>query len=223
MASFFEGAGEAVVRWFSTSASWVLIISFIVAFFIGILLIRKYIIKMNKVVFLYIDLGNGRFDKIKTRGGWFKEKSTFFGLIDYKGENIFKIRDGRIINDVSLNDFRYYNQKKLSLDVYVKPDDSKMLFPISKFFIDEKTRTSLVQIAPADYRSAVTRAIEEAIEESKSKWAQYAPVIVLSGIILISLIITILNTQYGKYMIDKATETLLQIKSMSCGNAPNAP
>lgn len=164
------------------------------------------------------DLGDGRFDFVLTNGGWFKSRFTLFGLWDYGSENRFRLKDMTVVDNVSHNDYRRFNGKQ-AIVVVRNPNDPKMVFPISKIYLSKNSQAMMAAVAPADYRDAAQKSIEQADMEMTSKWQQYAPLIITGVVIVIALIITLLNTQYGKYMVDKATTLIMDIKNTPCGTA----
>jgi len=209
-----SGVTGSMMGYVTTTAFWILVIVVVIVFMFLFLYIRKRR-RMNKFVLELYDLGDGRFDFLTTKGGWFKSRFTLFGLWDYGSENRFRLKDMTPVDNVSHNDYRRFNGKQ-ALVVIRNPHDPKIVFPISRFYLSSNSKSIMSEVAPADYRDSAIKAIEQADAEMMSKWQQYAPLIVGGFVIIISLIITLLNTQYGKYMVDKSTETLMMIKQMSC-------
>lgn len=210
------GVGGAALGWISSTAFWVFLIVIMLVVFIGILYIRKRR-KLNKIVAEFYDEGDARCNFNLTKGGWFKEKLMFMGLWDYGSEFRFRLKDGSPVENVSHNDYRKINGKS-GIMVMRNPHDQKICFPINKIFISPKSQAMMMEVAPADFRSAASKAVQDADNEMSSKWAQYAPIIITAIVIMISLIITLLNTQYGKYMVDKAVETMQIIKQTPCSS-----
>lgn len=215
-----SGLGGGVMGWVTTTAFWIFAFVFIGIAMIFILYIRKRR-KFNKLVLEMYDLGDGRFDYVTSKGGWFKNRFTFFGLIDYGSEQRFRLKDMTPVDNVSHNDYRMFNGKPC-ITIVRNPHDSKIVFPISRFYLSQNSKIMMSEVAPADYRDAAEKSIEQTDLEMRSKWQQYAPLIAAGFIMIISLIITLLNTQYGKYMVDKSTEALIQIKQMTCGSVASS-
>lgn len=215
----FGGAGSYAMGWVTSSAFWAFIIFLLAGGFMMALVIRKRR-KMNKTVLELIDLGDGRFDFITTKGGWFKPRFTLFKLFDYGAEQRFRLKDMSIVDNVSHNDYRMINGK-LGIVVIRNPNDAKIVFPISKFYLSKDSKAIMSQVAPADFRDAAEKAIEQADLEMQNKWQQYAPLVIIGLVVMITLIITILNTQYGKYMVDKAVQAIAEIKSTPCASIPS--
>lgn len=220
--SIFDNLGGYsgwMVSWLTSTAFWLFVMLIILGAFFGMLIIRKRR-KFNKVVLELIDLGDGRFDFLITKGGWFKSKVTFFKLYDYGSEDRFKLKDGTIVDNVSQNDYRRI-LGKLGLVIVRNPNDPKIAFPVSRFWLSERSKQMMTEVAPADYRDSAEKCIEQVDLEMQSKWQQYAPLIIIGVVVMITLIITILNTQYGKYMVDKAVQTIAEIKSTPCAVIPS--
>jgi hypothetical protein len=172
---------------------------------------------MNKSILEFFSLGNGHFDFATTKGGWFKNKFTFFGLWDYGSENRFRLKDMTPVDNLSHNDYRMLNGKQC-IAIVRDPHDSKIVYPISKFYLSKDMKAIMSDVAPSDFRDSAVKAIEQADLEMQSKWQQYAPFIAIGIVVIIGLIITMLNTEYGKHMVDTAAKTLIEIKSTPCGS-----
>lgn len=216
----FGGAGSTVLGWMTSFAFWIFIIVFIIVFFIFGLYIRKRR-KLNITVLKMYDRGYGNVDFVTTKGGWFKARFMLGGLWDYGNEFRFRLADMTPVDNVSHNDYRNINGKK-GLAVICNPNDQKMVFPISRYFISKDSRAVMAEVAPADYRDSASKSIEAADQEMSSKWAQYAPMIITGLVVVIAFIITLLNTQYGKYMVDKALETIEIVKNTPCVAIPSS-
>jgi len=224
MASMFDigGLGGTAINWMMTTAFWIFLMVVLVIGFFGILIFRKRR-KFSKIVLEMFDLGDGRFDYRLTKGGFFKSKFTLFGLWDYGIEDRFRLKDHSPVDNVSHNDYRYFNGKQC-ITVIRNPNDPKVIMPISKFYLTKETQEMMADVAPADFRDSAVKAIEQTDQEMMTKWEKYAPLVIIGVVVIISLVITLLNTQYGKYMVDKATEAILEIRQTPCGAAAsNAP
>ena len=71
----------------------------------------------------------------KCKAGYFKHRTTFFGLYDYGYEEVCKTKDGREILNVSSEDFHEINGK-MGLIVQRSPEDPRVLVPINKCKLD---------------------------------------------------------------------------------------
>jgi hypothetical protein len=192
--------------WANTGIIIVLLLALGAIGILGGLYLRKRG-KLNRPVIEMIDLGNGFYEFIQTKGGWFKKRFTFGGLWDYGNEKAFRLKDGTIVPEVTHNDYRIINGKK-GLIVIRDPLDPKFAFPVSRFNLDKDSKMLMGNIASADLRDAAVTAIEQADAEMQMKWEKIMPYIA-AGLILISIVIVvILMTQYGSHMVDKSSETL---------------
>lgn len=210
------GMSGKLIGYMTTTAFWLIFMIGVIIFGVLVLVIRKRR-KMNKTVLECIDLGDGRMDYVLSKGGWFKNRFTLMGLWDYGTENRFRMKDMTPVDNVSHNDYRMINGK-LGVVVIRNPHDNKMVFPISRSWLSRDSKQMMMQVAPADYRDSASKSIEQADLEMQSKWQQYAPLIIVGLVIIIALVITVLNTQYGKYMVDKSLALIQEIKTTPCGS-----
>ena len=167
----------------------------------------------------------GIFEFEVSKGGWFKKKFTFFGLWDYGNESLFRLSDMTPVYDVSHNDYRRINGKT-GLVVIRVPNDTKFVVPISKFAISYPSKIAMAEIAPVDLRNSAVEAVEAVDMEMRAKWEKIMPYIA-GGLILIGVVLSVMFiTQYGKHMVDKASETLKIVAerigqtSVSAGTSP---
>lgn len=204
--------------WFTTIVFWLLIGGGFIIFVIACLVIKK----RRKLIYPVIeitDLGGGKVGMRNTKAGWFKSNTIFFGLIEKGGEDKLRLKDGREIQNASSADFHDINGKRGIL-IQRKPDDPKVLLPIDKsnfvtkvkLIKDEKTGKLikkvildgdsleiLNKIAPADFRDTSSKIMQQAEQETLSKFnqfiQQFMPFIMM-GVFLVALIFII---QYAKY------------------------
>ena len=232
MADFFSGTLGVVTQWMTSGIFWIAFLIVTCLAILGGLLLRKRR-KLNKPVLQLYDVGQihfkkdgevdwdksaGIFEFDVTKGGWFKNHFTMFGLWDYGNEDLFRLKDGTPVYDVSHNDYRQVNGR-LGLVVIRSPNDPRFVIPISKFFLSEGSKSAMAEIAPVDLRNAAVQANEQVDTEMKAKWEKIMPYI-FAGLMIIGLIIAIMFiTQYGKHMVDKASETLRYVAA-NVGN-PN--
>lgn len=214
-----SGWSSTAMSWMTTTAFWIIVMIGIVLFGLLFLWIRK-IRKFDKIVLVKYYLGDGRINYKKTKGGWFKSRFTLGGLWDYGPENRFRLKDMTPVEHVSHDHYREIDGKT-GIVVVRNPNDPKMVFPILREYISDDSTKMMNEVAPADYRDAGSKAIEQTDQEMMAKWYQYAPLIVTGLVIVIALIITLLNTQYGKYMVDKAGDLLMQAKDIPCVASPS--
>jgi len=189
----------------SVGLTWVFWLGFLLFIFIitfGAMWAKKK--KKFKFPTLIVnDLGDGKMGLVTTRAGWFKSNKILFGLIDRSGERRLEVKDGRIVQQGSTEDFHELNYKR-GLVVCAKSDDPKILIPIKRAKIQNKEL--LEQIAPADFRDASEKIMKEAEKETSKDWEKLATFIVL-GLLIIGLMITVIMViQFANNRMDKANE-----------------
>lgn len=201
----------------------VLAVLFVVVVF-GFLVIRKNR-KLINPVFEITSLGRGKIG-IKTgkkmRGGWFKQNTALLGLWDYGQEEIFRLKDNRIVLNISSEDFHEINGK-MGVLVQRSPEDPRIVVPINKAKLENGEL--LTKIAPADYRGTVVDIIKKAEKETSDKLDKIMQYAFWGGIILFSFISIILITQMVKNGQTEAKDLILeagrmnaeQIKSLCTG------
>lgn len=161
----------------------------------GAIWIRRHK-KLIIPTFEVICVGNGKTSINTMMSGWFRSK-WILGLIDYSGEQKLLTKDKREIQHASSEDFQTINGK-LGIVVQRKGDDPKMLFPIKRIELDEESEKLICQVAPADYRDASVKEIQQAERETMSKLAQYLPFITFGVVFILSIIVIIFVIQYVK-------------------------
>lgn len=234
--AFYDTLGPMISGWVTTVMFWVIIIA-LMAVVIPVTLYFRKKRALDKPVLELFDIGTssynpdgsidfensvGVFDFKLTKGGWFKTHSTFFGLIDYGHEKIFKLADGTPIYDVSHNDYRKINGVN-GLIVLRNPHDPKFAIPLSRFLLSENSKRAIAEIAPVDLRNAATAAIEQVDVEMQTKWEKWAPLITMSIIALVLIFSILLIAQYGKHNIDVTSETLKYAADRLAGGPSYVP
>ena len=208
--SGFTGGMFALLN---TAFFWLILAVVFVVVVFSLLLIRKKR-KLTNPVFEVTSLGRGKVG-IKTgkkmRGGWFKHNSTFFGLWDYGQEEIFKLKDNRIVLNVSSEDFHEINGR-MGLLVQRSPEDPKILVPLSRVKLENGEL--LTKIAPADYRGTVVDIIKKAEKETSDKLDKVMQYVFWGGIIIFSFIAIILITQMVKNGQTEAKDLILEAGRM---------
>jgi hypothetical protein len=205
-----------------------------IAIWLGLLIRKKR--KMNKPVLELYDVGQvhylksgeidpersaGIFDFSITKGGWFGNHITLFGLWDYGTEKIFMLKDGTRVYDVSHNDYRKINGVN-GIVVVRNPNDPKFAIPVSKFFISRESKTAMAEIAPLDLRNAAVMAVEQVDNEMKTKWEKIMPILAIAFLGLVLIFSILLIAQYGKHNVDVTAETLRYATDklmQNCGSA----
>ena len=225
-----------VGAWFATIFFWIVVVLGFFIFIFVCLVIRK----RRKLIYPVIevtDLGGGKVGMRNTKAGWFKSDTTFFGLIEKGGEDKLRVKDGREIQNASSADFHDINGRRGIL-IQRKPDDPKVLLPIeksvfinkvhlvkdktgkiiNKVLLEDGSLTILNKIAPADFRDTSSKIIQQAEQETLSKFnqfiQQFMPFIMM-GVFLIALIFII---QYAKYTQAEAWKMTQEAIKMSYDN-----
>ena len=182
-----------MVQWLTSFLFWGIAGVIVLAVIFGALMIKKNK-KLRIPIIVRTDMGNGKVAYDYTKGGWFKSQSTFFGLLDYKGEDIFRTKDKRVIQDASSSDYHEINGK-MGLLVQRKSDDNKILVPISKSELSADSLREINSIAPADYRDASNKINDGARQETSGFMDKYLPMIswMVMGIIFLIIIILIVQ------------------------------
>jgi|TARA_R100000750_G_scaffold62664_1_gene57250 hypothetical protein len=130
MAFNFGAISGFLWKLLTSFAFWGIGLVIIIAVIFGSLIIRK----KRKLIYNTIeltDLGSGKIGFNEYKAGWFKTRTIFFGLFDYGGEDILRLKDGRVIQSASSEDFHDIRGKR-GLLIVRKPDDPAILVPINK-------------------------------------------------------------------------------------------
>ena len=180
------------------------------------------VVKKNKKLSINIiectPLGRGKLGVKagkKLKGGWFKHKTTFFGLWDYGYEEVFKTKDKRTVLSVSSEDYHEINGK-MGLICLRSPEDPKILVPVSKATIENGDL--LFKIAPADYRSTVVDIVKKAEKETQDKTDKIVQWVMWGGIIIFSFIAIVMIVQMVKNGQSEAKDLILEAGKMNTAN-----
>jgi len=192
--------------WLRSGLFWVILIGLVVVGGVGFLKIKKRR-KLRYPILMVVNIGNGKIATKETTAGWFKQKTMFFGLIDYGHEEVLKTKDGLRVLAGASTDFHEINGKS-GLICKQKDDDPKILVPISKAKVYNEHL--LAEIAPADYRDASVQIMEEATSELKPTWEKILGYALFGGAIIIAIVGFIFASQTFNHSIDKASETVLE-------------
>lgn len=213
--------GGMLGSWVTSIGFWIVVcFGLVFVGYLGLVLRKRR--KFDKPVIEIYDLGNivknpdgsinltkstGIFDFVTTKGGWFKNKFTFFGLWDYGSENLFRLKDMTPVYDVSHNDYRKINGVN-GIVLIRNPNDSRFAIPISKFFLSSKSKAAIADIAPVDMRNAAVGAIENIDVEMKTKWEKIMPILAIGFVAIVLIFSILLIAQYGKHNIEQTTALL---------------
>lgn len=194
---------------------YVLVIGIVAMFVVLIAVIKiKRFRKLKIPIIEYIQLKNGSLStKTHLKAGWFGKHQKFWGLKE-TGEDELVTSDKRRIPNAASTDFEEINGR-MGLKVLRKPDDPKILIPISKSEI--KNDKLIMEIAPADYRDVAVRLVELEHQNLMSNFNKYAPTFMALGMILLCFVIcTYMVQQAGKF----GLEVIAQAKSINKNPAP---
>jgi len=209
-----SGFTSGMFNMLSSFLFWFVLAILFVVVVMGFLLIRRNR-KLTNTVFEITSLGRGKIG-IKTgrkmKGGWFKHHSTFFGLWDYGSEEVFKLKDNRIVLNISSEDFHEINGR-MGVLIQRSPEDPRIIVPINKARLENGEL--LTKIAPADYRGTVVDIIKKAEKETSDKLDKIMQYAFWGGIILFSFISIILITQMVKNGQTEAKDLILEAGRMS--------
>lgn len=224
-----SGISNGILGMLTSFMFWGGVLVVLLSATIGYLLLRKGK-KLIYPLIILTDLGAGKMGinaRLKKGAGWFKKKTFFFGLYDYGGEDVLRTWDKREVQNASSEDFHDINGKR-GLVVVRKSDDPAILLPINKAGTTNKYQSGkdgdlipvksmkitnidlLSQIAPADYRDASTKIIENDTKETMSKWEKVLPFIAMGGLAIIVLICIIFIVQMVKTSQDQAKDLILE-------------
>jgi len=137
--------------------------------------------------------------------------SLFFGLWDYGSEEVFRLKDGRTVLNISSEDFQEINGK-MGVMVQRSPEDPRILVPITRVKIENGEL--LTKIAPADYRGTVIDIIRKAEKETQDKMDKIMQYAFWGGIIIFSFVAIILITQMVKNGQTEAKDLILEAGRM---------
>jgi len=196
---------------------WIVLLLLLGIVSIGALWLKK----QRKLSIPYIevtDLGRKKagikYNK-KTKAGYFKHNSALMGLYDYGTEEVCKTKDGRIILNVSSEDYHQINGK-MGLILQRSPEDPRILVPLTK--VEVTNQKLLNTIAPADYRGVVVDIIKKAEKETSEKMDKVMQWVFWGGIIIFSFISILLITQMVKNGQTEAKNLILEAGKLNTEN-----
>ena len=202
-----------IIPYVTNLAIWLLVLPVILIIAFMILYIRRKR-KFDTPVLEHIDLGNGKAGYKLLKGGWFKSK-FLFGIWDYAGERIFLTTDKRQVQDLSTEDYHPSIFGRSGVIVIRKPDDAKVLIPISKIIIDNESKTEIMSIAPADFRDSSSNILRRTEEEMKKNWEKVIGYISMMVVAMIFLIVIILIIRFVNSRFDSLNKLMLDIAKIS--------
>jgi Ca2+/Na+ antiporter len=212
-----SGITSGAISIFSNLFFWAILLMICVSFFFLFLWYRKSR-KLNKPVIELIDTGNGKTAMFRTKGGWLKTKSIFFGLWDYGDNQHFRMKDNRVVQDADASDYHDIGGKR-GLIVQRKGDDPLVLVPISRVVLSAKSQEAIMSIAPADYRDVARRINAKAEAETKNSFEKIVPYLLLGGVIIFALISIIMIVKMNNTAVAEAKSIILETAKLqlACG------
>ena len=256
MAFDFAGLSGVAFQWLTSFMFWGIALFLLLITTFGSLAVRK----RRKLIYPAIeltDLGAGKVGFKSYKAGWFKTKTMFFGMFDYGGEDVLRLKDGRQVQNASSEDFHEINGKR-GLLIVRKSDDPAILVPANKAGTSDKYEQKeimkkgkdgklkgtgkfklmpspvkaisrmevtnlelLTEIAPADYRDASVKIINNAEKETQAKWEKLAPILVFGTMAIVFMITIILIVQMVKQGQAEAKDLILEAGRIAVDSARN--
>lgn len=207
---------STMLSWLTTGLFWVAVVLVMVVCLFAFLLIRRWKI-LSVPVIEETPIGRGKL-QVKTKklkGGWFKNNTTFFGLYDYGGEDVFRLKDGRRVYGVSSVDYHDINGTP-GLIVTRSSQDPRILAPIQS--VKLSNGEILESVAPVELRSGAVDIIKRAEKETSDRTQQIIQWVMWGGIIIFSFIAIIMITQMVSRGQAEAKELILQAGQMNTEN-----
>lgn len=212
--------GSSITGWVTSGLFWtvtgVIIVAIIAFFYLS--MSRRGKLKYN--VLEVVRFGNGKTGVNLLKAGIFKNKTTFFGLLDYGSENIFKTSDGRKIQGAKTSQLHDVLGKK-GFWVVRKTDDPKILIPLDKVYI--QNLEALLNIAPADFRDVSTEIVNNALKETAGGWEKILPYLAIGVIVILCIITVVINQQMTNNTVDKVGKMLIEGCRNSQISKPSEP
>lgn len=183
----------------SSSIFW-LIIVVVAAVMLYIGLKLRINRKLKIPTYIFNDLGKGKMGIEKTVAGWFKDK-WFLGIYNYGVNDVCQTKERETIISVNTKAYHEVNGKR-SLVCYRKPNDRRVLVPISRMAVDNESL--IMEIAPADYREASVDIVKKDTAETMSLLDKYLPAIMFGFLGIILMVCIIIIVQYNKHALAEA-------------------
>jgi tetrahydromethanopterin S-methyltransferase subunit B len=199
MAFSLGGINTSLFSILTSTFFWIGIVIFAaIMLYIGLKLRIKR--KLKIPVYIFNDLGKGKMGIEKTVCGWFKDK-WLLNVYNYGVNDVCLTKEREKIIGVNTKAYHEINGKR-SLIVYRKPDDRRILAPISRMAIDNEQL--IMEIAPADYREASVDIVKKDTSETISTLDKYLPAIMFGFLGIILMVCIIIIVQYNKHALQEA-------------------
>ena len=195
----FGDVGGMIFAWGSSFVFWAVLA---VIGFVVLISALKY--RRNKrfefPCLEVVSLGQGKIRVSNGWCGWFKKKKVFFGLLDVGGEEelIMKGKRGmksRRILYASSTDYHDINGRR-GIIAKRKDDDPEILVPLNRFAV--KNIALLSTIAPADYRDAANKILEDKRRESLSWWDENKTTVLMVSTLAFCIIALIFILRFAQ-------------------------
>jgi len=180
-----------------------IIIGGLIAMLFGLNVKKKR--RMDIHIIKVVNLGNDKVAFQETKGGFFRKNRMLFGLWETGGDYQLITKDDDVVYGSEASDYHEFNKKKC-LFVTPNPDDLKMLFPLRKFNLSEKTKEILTEIAPIEVRESAVDCYKQTTKEMKDWREQIVQWVLIGLFFIVAFLVIMFITQYGKHIMDKASE-----------------
>lgn len=233
MAFSLGGLSGGILTLLSSFLFWLVLIFLLLGGAFGALMIRKKR-KLRFPVVELIPIGQRKLAfNSKSKCGWFKQKAALMGLLDYGGEDVLKLKDGRVVQNASSDDFTDINGKR-GLIVFRSPEDPAVLLPISrmgaygykKVSKDGKINYRPVnalefvgEIAPQEIRGFAVDILKQNEKEVTDRFEKIVQWVIFGGIIIFALISIILIVQMVKNGQQEAADLILEAGRIASSNS----
>ena len=221
----FGGVGGLMFQWGTSLFFWAAVL--VIAF--GVLIFALTMKRNKRFEFPcleIISLGQGKIRVNNTWCGWFRKKKVFFGLIDAGGEEelitkpkFMKAKSRRVLY-ASSTDYHDINGKR-GIICKRKDDDPEILVPLNRFAV--KNISLLSTIAPADYRDAANKILEDKRRESLSWWDENKTTVLMISTLAFCIIALIFILRFAQGESSAWREALQNQCTSGLAPSPDAP
>lgn len=215
-------------QWLLSPFIWFALIFVFIAATFGFMWIRK----KRKLIYDCLEIvhySNGKAGFNLIKAGWFGKKKALRRLYDY-GEEQVETQDGDVILNFSTEDFQEINGKR-GIVCARDPVNPDILAPVTR--LDKKNikrlnqvtnvkvdgLEMLAEIAPAEYRDAALRIIDEADRETSDFTKQVIQWVLIGGTIIFALVAIIVISQMVKQGQKEAAELIVSAGDICLKNA----
>jgi len=219
------GVGNMVLGWATSIFFW----AFVLVLGFGVLIVALTFKRNRRFEFPcleVISLGQGKIRVQNTWCGWFRKKKIFFGLIDAGGEEElitkpkFMTKKSRRILYASSTDYHDINGKR-GIICKRKDDDPEVLVPLNRFSVQNISLLST--IAPADYRDAANKILEDKRRESLSWWDENKTTILMISTLAFCIIALIFILRFAQGESSAWRDALANQCNSGLAPSPNVP